>query len=70
MDEFLWALNQKVPGTSSAQCAAAHLRQPGQRAGTLELHAPGGAGHSPVTSDDYITKTINLAKALKDQFPN
>jgi len=27
-------------------------------------------GHNPVTSDDYITKTINLSKALKDQFPN
>jgi hypothetical protein len=27
-------------------------------------------GHNPVTSDNYITKTINLSKALKDQFPN
>jgi len=27
-------------------------------------------GHTAVTSDAYITKTINLAKALKDQFPD
>jgi mannan endo-1,4-beta-mannosidase len=27
-------------------------------------------GHNPVTSDSYITKTINLTKALKDQFPS
>jgi hypothetical protein len=27
-------------------------------------------GHNPVTSDNYIAKTISLSKALKDQFPN
>jgi Glycoside hydrolase family 44 len=27
-------------------------------------------GPNPVTSDSYITKTINLTKAIKDQFPD
>jgi hypothetical protein len=70
MDEFVWALNQKLPGIFGA--GAAHPtfinldNEPELWNSThLEIQGP-----SPVTSDNYITKTINLTKAIKDQFPN
>jgi glycosyl hydrolase family 44/fibronectin type III domain protein len=69
MDEFLWALNQKVPGNIFGAGAPLPTfvsldNEPELWNSThLEVQA-----HNPVTSDDYITKTINLAKALKDQF--
>jgi fibronectin type 3 domain-containing protein len=70
MDEFVWALDQKLPGIFGAN--PTHLtflsldNEPELWNSThLEVQ-----GHNPVTSDNYITKTINLSKALKDQFPN
>jgi len=71
MDEFLWALNQKVPGSIFG--AGAQLptfvsldNEPELWNSThLEVQGP-----NPVTSDNYIAKTITLAKALKDQFPD
>jgi fibronectin type 3 domain-containing protein len=70
MDEFVWALNQKLPGIFGA--GAAHPtfinldNEPELWNSThLEIQGP-----NPVTSDNYITKTINLTKAIKDQFPN
>jgi fibronectin type 3 domain-containing protein len=70
MDEFVWALDQKLPGIFGAN--PAHLtflsldNEPELWNSThLEVQ-----GKSAVTSDNYITKTINLSKALKDQFPN
>jgi len=71
MDEFLWALNQKVPGNVFGANATlptfVSLDNEPELWNSTHLEVQ---GHSPVTSDDYITKTINLAKALKDQFPN
>jgi fibronectin type 3 domain-containing protein len=71
MDEFLWALNQKVPGNIFGVNAPlptfVSLDNEPELWNSTHLEVQ---GHSPVTSDDYITKTINLAKALKDQFPN
>jgi glycosyl hydrolase family 44 len=70
MDEFVWALNQKLPGIFAA--GAAHPtfinldNEPELWNSThLEIQGP-----NPVTSDNYITKTINLTKAIKNQFPN
>ncbi|HEX3119701.1 MAG TPA: glycoside hydrolase family 44 protein, partial [Candidatus Acidoferrum sp.] len=70
MDEFVWALNQKLPGIFAA--GATHPtfinldNEPELWNSThLEIQGP-----NPVTSDNYITKTINLTKAIKDQFPN
>jgi fibronectin type 3 domain-containing protein len=70
MDEFAWALDQKLPGIFGAN--ATHptfisLDNEPELWNSTHLEVQ---GHNPVTSDNYITKTINLSKALKDQFPN
>jgi fibronectin type 3 domain-containing protein len=72
MDEFVWALDQKFTGLGIFGANPTHPtflsldNEPELWNSThLELQ-----GHNPITSDNYITKTINLSKALKDQFPN
>ena len=70
MDEFLWALNQKLSGSIFAVGAplptfVSFDNEP-ELWNSTHLEVQGSA---PVSSDAYITKTINLAKALKDQFP-
>jgi len=70
MDEFAWALEGKLPGIFGA--GAAHptfvsLDNEPELWNSTHLETQ---GPNPVTTDDYITKTINLSKALKDQFPN
>jgi fibronectin type 3 domain-containing protein len=71
MDEFLWALNQKLPGSIFGNNAPLPTfvsldNEPELWNSThLEVQGP-----NPVTSDNYIAKTINLSKALKDQFPD
>jgi fibronectin type 3 domain-containing protein len=71
MDEFLWALNQKVPGNIFAANAPlptfVSLDNEPELWNSTHLEVQ---GHSAAASDGYITKTINLAEALKDQFPN
>src|SRR6266850_2303544 len=70
MDEFAWALDQKIPGifgASPAHPAFISLDNEPELWNSTHLEVQ---GHNPVRSDDYITKTINLSKALKDQFPN
>jgi len=71
MDEFLWALNQKVPGNIFAANASlptyVSLDNEPELWNSTHLEVQ---GHNPVTSDAYIAKTITLAQALKDQFPN
>jgi fibronectin type 3 domain-containing protein len=71
MDEFVWALNQKVPGNIFATGAALPTfvsldNEPELWNSThLEVQGP-----NPVTSDNYIAKTITMTEALKDQFPD
>jgi len=70
MDEFLWAMDQKLPGIFGASPTLPTFvsldNEPELWNSThLEVQGP-----NPISSDDYITKTINLTKALKDQFPN
>lgn len=70
MDEFLWALNQKLPGifdANGAQPTFVSLDNEPELWNTTHLEVQGS---NPVTSDNYIAKTITLTKALKDQFPN
>jgi hypothetical protein len=70
MDEFVWALNQKLPGifgASPAHPTFINLDNEPELWNTTHLEVQ---GPNPVTSDNYITKTINLTKAIKDQFPN
>jgi fibronectin type 3 domain-containing protein len=70
MDEFAWALDQKLPGIFAAN--ATHptfisLDNEPELWNSTHLEVQ---GRNAVTSDAYITKTINLSKAVKDQFPN
>jgi fibronectin type 3 domain-containing protein len=70
MDESLWALDQKLSGifgASPAHPTFVSLDNEPELWNSTHLEVQ---GHNPVTSDNYITKTINLSKALKDQFPN
>jgi fibronectin type 3 domain-containing protein len=70
MDEFVWALDQKLPaifGTSPTHPTFISLDNEPELWNSTHLEVQ---GPNPVTSDNYITKTINLSKAIKDQFPN
>src|SRR5467141_2843340 len=71
MDDFLWALNQKLPGSIFAAGAKlptfVSLDNEPELWNSTHLEVQ---GHNAITSDNYITKTINLTRALKDQFPN
>jgi hypothetical protein len=70
MDEFIWAMDQKLPGIFGASPALptfVSLDNEPELWNTTHLEVQSG---TPVSSDNYITKTINLTKALKDQFPN
>jgi fibronectin type 3 domain-containing protein len=72
MDEFVWAMNQKFTGLGIYGASPAHPtfvqldNEPELWNSThLEVQGP-----NAVTSDNYISKTISLTEALKDQFPN
>jgi fibronectin type 3 domain-containing protein len=72
MDEFVWALDQKFSGQGIFGGNATHptfvqLDNEPELWNSTHLEVQGS---SPVTSDNYISKTITLAEALKDQFPN
>jgi fibronectin type 3 domain-containing protein len=70
MDEFVWTLDQKLPGifgTSPTHPTFLSLDNEPELWNSTHLEVQ---GPTPVTSDNYITKTINLTKAIKDQFPN
>jgi fibronectin type 3 domain-containing protein len=73
MDEFIWALDQKFSGQSifGTNPTTKHVfvqldNEPELWNSThLEVQGP-----NPVTSDNYIAKTISLTQSLKDQFPD
>jgi fibronectin type 3 domain-containing protein len=72
MDEFLWALDQKFSGMGIFSTNPTHptfisLDNEPELWNSTHLEVQGSTA---VTSDNYITKTINLSKALKDQFPS
>jgi len=72
MDEFVWALDQKFTGMGIFGASPTHptfvsLDNEPELWNSTHLEVQGSKA---VTSDAYVTKTINLAKALKDQFPN
>jgi fibronectin type 3 domain-containing protein len=70
MDEFVWAMDQKLPGIFGANPAFptfVELDNEPELWNTTHLEVQGATA---VTSDNYITKTINLTKAIKDQFPD
>ena len=72
MDEFIWALDQKFSGMGIFGANPSHptfisLDNEPELWNSTHLEVQGSTA---VTSDNYITKTINLSKALKDQFPD
>jgi hypothetical protein len=70
MDEFLWALDQKLPGIFGASPSLptfVSLDNEPELWNSTHLEVQ---GHNAISSDSYISKTIALTKALKDQFPN
>jgi fibronectin type 3 domain-containing protein len=72
MDEFVWALDQKFAGQGIFGKTAAHptfidLDNEPELWNSTHLEVQGSTGVNPNT---YITKTIALAEALKDQFPD
>ncbi len=72
MDEFVWALDQKFFGMGIFGASPTHptfisLDNEPELWNSTHLEVQGSTA---VTSDNYITKTINLSLALKDQFPN
>ena len=73
MDEFLWALDQKFSGQSifgtnpTTQHVFVQLDNEPELWNSTHEEIQGSTA---VTSDNYISKTLTLTKALKDQFPN
>ncbi len=73
MDEFLWALDQKFPGQSifgaspTTHPVFVQLDNEPELWDSTHLEVQGSTA---VTSSNYISKTISLTQALKDQFPN
>src|SRR5271156_5341466 len=72
MDEFVWALDQKFSGMGIFGASPTHPtfvsldNEPELWNSThLEVQGP-----NPVTSDNYIAKTITMTEALKNQFPD
>jgi fibronectin type 3 domain-containing protein len=72
MDEFAWALDQKFSGqsifgtTPTTEHVFIQLDNEPELWNTTHLEVQ---GPNPVTSDNYIAKTIALTEALKNQFP-
>jgi hypothetical protein len=72
MDEFLWALDQKFTGLGIFGATPAiptfiSLDNEPELWNSTHLEVQGS---TPISSDNYIAKTITLTEALKDQFPN
>src|SRR5713101_7427453 len=71
MDEFVWALDQKFTGMGIFGASPVHPtfasldNEPDLWNSThLEVQGP-----TNISSDNFVTKTITLTEALKDQFP-
>jgi hypothetical protein len=70
MDEFVWAMDQKLPGIFDANPTLptfVSLDNEPELWNSTHLEVQ---GKTPVSSDIYIANTITLTQALKDQFPN
>jgi len=72
MDEFVWALDQKFPGQGIFGVSPAHPtfvsldNEPDLWASTHKEVQ----GSTNISSGNFVTKTVALSEALKDQFPN
>ena len=72
MDEFLWALDQKLSGKNifgANPTVPTFVSLDNEPELWNSTHSEVQTT-TPESSDDYISKTIGLTQALKDQFPN
>lgn len=70
MDEFLWSMDQKVSGIFGLNASLptfVSLDNEPELWNSTHLEVQ---GKTPISSGNYISKTIKLTQALKDQFPN
>ncbi len=72
MDEFAWALDQKfmgmgIFGTSPVHSTFVSLDNEPDLWNSTHLEVQGSTN---ISSDNFVTKTITLTEALKDQFPS
>jgi len=72
MDEFVWALNQDFLGSgifggSTKTPTFVDLDNEPELWSTTHLEVQGS---TPITPQSYISKTLTLTQALKNQFPN
>ena len=72
MDEFAWALDQRFPGVGIFGASPPHptllsLDNEPDLWNTTHLEVQGSTN---ISSDNFVTKTVALSEALKDQFPN
>jgi hypothetical protein len=70
MDEFVWAMDQKLPGIFGLNPTVPTFVQLDNEPELWNSTHLEVQSATPVSSDNYITKTINLSKAIKDQFPD
>jgi Glycoside hydrolase family 44/Fibronectin type III domain len=69
MDEFVWAMDQKSSGIFGASASIPTFVQLDNEPELWNSTHLEVQGSTPISSDNYITKTVNLTKAIKDQFP-
>ncbi len=70
MDEFAWNLDRLLPGIFGANPTSPTFIELDNEPELWNSTHMEVQGSNPVTSTTYITDTINLAKALKGQFPH
>jgi len=69
MDEFAWALDQKLPGIFGASPTHRTFIELDNEPELWNSTHEEVQGSTAVTSDTYIANTLTLTRALKDQFP-
>jgi len=70
MDEFVWAMNQKFPGSFSASATLPIFASLDNEPDLWNSTHKEIQGTTNISSDAYIQKTVTMTKALKDQFPD
>ena len=70
MDEFAWALDQKVPGIFGANPTHPTFLSLDNEPDLWNATHLEVQGSTNVSSANFITKTVTLSQALKDQFAN
>ena len=70
MDEFAWALDQKLPGIFGANPTHPTFLSLDNEPDLWNATHLEVQGSTNISSTNFITKSVTLSEALKDQFPN